>query len=143
MIDAAFLAPRWATRGGDPFEVRQRNRIDPRAFTDFAVAIQRRYSGRFALPRARDPLPRVAVFHVPEAGRGRALTRAWLGSEADVSVYMDIDLSTGLEALPPLIDAIATGRADIASGTRLGPLRSQQSKKPAPAMLLAGRAELG
>ena len=61
------------------------------------------------------------VFHVPEAGRGRALTQAWLGSDADVSAYMDIDLSTGLESLPPLIDAIATGRADVASGTRLGP----------------------
>ena len=70
--------------------------------------------------RLAHELPRVEVFHVPEAGRGRALSRAWFSSDADVSVYMDIDLSTGLEALPPLIDAIATGRADVASGTRLG-----------------------
>ena len=61
------------------------------------------------------------MFHVPEAGRGRALTRAWLNSDADVLAYMDIDLSTGLESLPPLLDAVATGRADVASGTRLGP----------------------
>jgi glycosyltransferase involved in cell wall biosynthesis len=66
-------------------------------------------------------LPHVSVFHVPEAGRGRALTRAWLNSDADVAAYMDIDLSTGLESLPPLLDAVATGRADIVSGTRLGP----------------------
>jgi len=70
--------------------------------------------------RLAHELPRVEGFHGPDAGRGRALTRAWLSSNADVSVYMDIDLSTGLEALPPLIDAIATGRADVASGTRLG-----------------------
>src|SRR5436190_761978 len=66
-------------------------------------------------------LPRVSVLHVPEAGRGRALTRAWLSSDADVLAYMDIDLSTGLESLPPLLDAVATGRADAASGARLGP----------------------
>src|SRR5215213_9544251 len=65
-------------------------------------------------------LPRVAVVHVPEAGRGRALTRAWISSNADVLAYMDIDLSTSLQSLPPLLDVVATGRADVASGTRLG-----------------------
>src|SRR6185503_12838492 len=66
-------------------------------------------------------LLRVSILHVPEAGRGRALTRAWLNSDAEVLAYMDIDLSTGLESLPPLLDAVATGRADVACGTRLGP----------------------
>ena len=63
MIDAAFFAPRWATSGPDQFGPRPRYRIDRRAFADFAVAIARRYSGRFATsPRARTALPRVSLF---------------------------------------------------------------------------------
>jgi hypothetical protein len=62
MVDAAFFAPRWATRGGDSFEIRPRNRIVARDFADFAVAIARRYSGRFAAsPRDRAALPKVSV----------------------------------------------------------------------------------
>ncbi len=64
-------------------------------------------------------LSNVAAMHVPEAGRGRALTGAWLASEADILAYMDIDLSTDLEAFPRLVNAIADGRYDIAAGTRL------------------------
>src|SRR5688572_17406200 len=51
-------------------------------------------------------LPSVGAMHVPEAGRGRALTRAWLASDADVVAYMDIDLSTDLEAFPRLVNAV-------------------------------------
>src|SRR3954453_13883527 len=40
--------------------------------------------------------------HIPEAGRGRALSLAWLASDADVLAYMDIDLSTDLGAFPRL-----------------------------------------
>lgn len=62
MIDVAFFAPRWATTGHSRAESRPRNRIDPRAFTDFAVAIAQRYSGRFAAtPRAPHPLPKVEL----------------------------------------------------------------------------------
>jgi glycosyltransferase involved in cell wall biosynthesis len=65
-------------------------------------------------------LSNVVAMHVPEAGRGRALTGAWLASEADVLAYMDIDLSTDLEAFPRMVNSIAEGRYDIAAGTRLG-----------------------
>jgi len=61
----------------------------------------------------------VAVVHLPQKGRGRALRAAWLGSEADVLVYMDVDLSTELSALPPLVDAIAVEGYDVAIGSRL------------------------
>ncbi|HZQ37253.1 MAG TPA: glycosyltransferase, partial [Dehalococcoidia bacterium] len=37
--------------------------------------------------------PRVRVLHLPEKGRGRALKTAWLGSDADILSYMDVDLS--------------------------------------------------
>jgi glycosyltransferase involved in cell wall biosynthesis len=66
-------------------------------------------------------LPGVATTHVAEAGRGRALTRAWLESQAGVVAYMDVDLSTDLEALPRLISAIADRGYDLAAGDRLGP----------------------
>ena len=58
--------------------------------------------------------------HIPEAGRGRALTRAWLASDADVLAYMDIDLSTDLDAFPTLVSAVAEQGYDVAAGTRLG-----------------------
>ena len=66
-------------------------------------------------------LPSVIASHVPEAGRGRALTHAWLDSNADVQAYMDIDLSTDLEALPRLISAVCDQGYDVAAGSRLGP----------------------
>ena len=65
-------------------------------------------------------LPNVMAMHIPEAGRGRALTRAWLASEADILTYMDIDLSTDLDAFPKLVSAIADQGFDVAAGTRLG-----------------------
>jgi glycosyltransferase involved in cell wall biosynthesis len=64
-------------------------------------------------------LPGVQADHIPEAGRGRALSRTWLASEADVVAYMDVDLSTGLEAFPRLLTPILEGRADLAAGSRL------------------------
>lgn len=61
----------------------------------------------------------VAVLHLPEKGRGRALRLAWADTQADIRTYMDIDLSTGLEAFPELVRAIRDDGYDIAVGTRL------------------------
>ena len=61
----------------------------------------------------------VAVVHLPQKGRGRALRAAWLGSDAEVLTYMDVDLSTDLSALPPLVDGIAAEGYDVAIGSRL------------------------
>ena len=61
----------------------------------------------------------VRVMHIPEAGRGRALSRAWLAGEADVLAYMDIDLSTDLSAFPRLVSALTDGGHDVAAGSRL------------------------
>jgi glycosyltransferase involved in cell wall biosynthesis len=66
-------------------------------------------------------LPGVVAMHIPEAGRGRALTRAWLASDAEVLTYMDIDLSTDLDAFPRMVSAIADHGYDVAAGSRLGP----------------------
>ena len=61
----------------------------------------------------------VEVFHLQQKGRGRALRAAWLRSDADAVCYMDVDLSTDLEALPHLITAVLHGGYDVAIGTRL------------------------
>ena len=52
-------------------------------------------------------------------GRGRALRKAWLESDADILSYMDVDLSTDLNAFPALVSAIAEEGYDIAIGSRL------------------------
>jgi len=62
---------------------------------------------------------RVALVHLDQKGRGRALRAAWLGSDADIVSYMDVDLSTNLEAFPKLLSAILDEGYDVAIGSRL------------------------
>ena len=63
--------------------------------------------------------PEVRVLHLDAKGRGRALRAAWSLSEASVLAYMDVDLSTDLAALWPLIAPLLTGHSDLAIGSRL------------------------
>ena len=63
----------------------------------------------------------VQFLHLTQRGRGRALRHAWLQSRAQVVCYMDVDLSTSLEHLAPLIGAIADEGYDLATGSRLLP----------------------
>ena len=63
--------------------------------------------------------PGVSPFRLEQRGRGLALRTAWLASEADIVAYMDVDLSTDLAALRPLVDAVGEGGCDIAIGSRL------------------------
>ncbi|MFB4264779.1 glycosyltransferase [Nonomuraea sp. GTA35] len=64
-------------------------------------------------------LPNVRAVHLDEKGRGRALRRVWSQSEADVVSYMDVDLSTDLDAFLPLVAPLLSGHSDLAIGTRL------------------------
>ena len=66
-------------------------------------------------------LPGVRAQRLREKGRGRAVRHAWLGSDAAVVAYMDIDLSTDLDALLPLIAPLVSGHSDVAIGSRLAP----------------------
>ena len=63
--------------------------------------------------------PGVTPFRLEQRGRGLALRTAWLASEADIVAYMDVDLSTDLAALQPLVGAVAEQEYDIAIGSRL------------------------
>lgn len=51
-------------------------------------------------------------------GRGNALKKVWLKSNSELLVYMDVDLSSDLEFLPGLVEAIEGGY-DVAIGSRL------------------------
>jgi glycosyltransferase involved in cell wall biosynthesis len=64
-------------------------------------------------------LPEVAVVHLDQQGRGRALRAVWSASTAPVLAYMDVDLSTDLAALLPLVAPLISGHSDLAIGTRL------------------------
>lgn len=64
---------------------------------------------------------RVRVVRLDRRGRGLALRESWQASEADVVVYMDVDLSTGLDALLPLVAPLLNGHSDLAIGSRLAP----------------------
>ncbi len=69
---------------------------------------------------ARDLLHVTAV-HLDRKGRGIALRTAWTATDAAVVAYMDVDLSTDLDALLPLIAPLASGHSDVAIGSRLAP----------------------
>ena len=63
----------------------------------------------------------VEVVWIPKKGRGGALKKIWLGSEADILAYMDVDLAAGLQGFPALVQAVASGEGDLAIGSRLLP----------------------
>jgi glycosyltransferase involved in cell wall biosynthesis/putative flippase GtrA len=64
-------------------------------------------------------LPQVRAVRMELPGRGRALRAIWSQSEAEVLAYMDVDLSTDLNALLPLVAPLLSGHSDVAIGTRL------------------------
>jgi putative flippase GtrA len=64
-------------------------------------------------------LPTVQAVRLERPGRGGALRAAWSASDADVYAYMDVDLSTDLNALFPLLAPLLSGHSDVAIGTRL------------------------
>jgi glycosyltransferase involved in cell wall biosynthesis len=84
--------------------------IADNASSDDTLAIARRLSYE---------LRGVEVIHLPAKGRGRALRAAWSASGAQVLCYMDVDLSTDLAALLPLVAPLLSGHSEVAIGTRL------------------------
>jgi len=84
--------------------------IADNASTDTTFEVATRLAAEF---------PSVRVMHMPEKGRGRALRAVWSTSDAAVLAYMDVDLSTDLAAVLPLIAPLISGHSDLAIGTRL------------------------
>ncbi|MEU2224351.1 bifunctional glycosyltransferase family 2/GtrA family protein [Streptomyces sp. NPDC018347] len=69
--------------------------------------------------RLEAEIPEVACFRLEQKGRGRALRAVWSASDAPVLAYMDVDLSTDLNALLPLVAPLISGHSDLAIGSRL------------------------
>lgn len=80
--------------------------------TDGTAAAAGRLTARFA---------DVSFHSLNQRGRGRALRHAWLHSTADAVCYMDVDLSTELRFLHPLVGAIVEEGYDVSTGSRLLP----------------------
>ncbi len=93
-----------------PYEYRVT--IADNASTDGTDGIARWLSAAYAEVRA---------VRLEEKGRGRALKSVWSTSDATVLAYMDVDLSTDLRALLPLVAPLISGHSDVAIGTRLAP----------------------
>jgi len=88
----------------------------------FRITVADNASTDRTLERARAleaELAEVTVVHLAEKGRGRALHAVWSASDASVLAYMDVDLSTDLAALAPLVAPLLSGHSDIAIGSRL------------------------
>ena len=64
-------------------------------------------------------LEHVRVVHSDRKGRGRALAHVWSSSDAYVLAYTDVDMSTDLDALLPMVAALVSGHSAIAIGSRL------------------------
>src|SRR5918999_2071550 len=75
-------------------------------------------------------LDRVIAPRLEIRGRRAPPRAAWLESPEDIVAYMDVDLSTGLHALLPLIAPLASGHSEVAIGSRLAPgSRTRRSLK--------------
>jgi glycosyltransferase involved in cell wall biosynthesis/putative flippase GtrA len=94
----------------DTFPHTFRITVADNASTDGTLKIAERLAREF---------PEVTVVHLDEKGRGNALRKVWLASPSPVLAYMDVDLSTDLAALPPLLAPLISGHSDLAIGTRL------------------------
>ncbi|CAN5414530.1 bifunctional glycosyltransferase family 2/GtrA family protein [soil metagenome] len=66
-------------------------------------------------------LPNTRVVEIDRKGRGLALRTAWSSSKSEIVAYMDVDLSTGVNALLPLVASIHSGHSEIGIGSRLAP----------------------
>ncbi|MFI5677006.1 glycosyltransferase [Streptomyces cellulosae] len=84
--------------------------IADNASTDTTPQVSRRLAAE---------LPEVRAFRLEQKGRGRALRTVWSASNAPILAYMDVDLSTDLNALLPLVAPLISGHSDLAIGSRL------------------------
>ena len=100
-----YLSELRAAALADPYRRQCQHRRDP---GDRRVA-------REHVERSRE----VSVLRLEQKGRGRALRAAWSQSTARVVAYMDVDLSTDLRALLPLVSPLLSGHSEVAIGTRL------------------------
>lgn len=96
---------------GDAFPYEWQILIADNASIDQTPAVSRRLEEQYP--------GEVRYVRIERKGRGYALKQVWGASTSDVMSYMDVDLSTGLDAFPPLIKAVAEDGYGVATGSRL------------------------
>jgi putative flippase GtrA len=94
----------------EAFPYRFRITVADNASTDRTLAVAQALAAQY---------DEVSVVHLDQKGRGRALRTVWSASDAPVLAYMDVDLSTDLNALLPLVAPLISGHSDLAIGSRL------------------------
>jgi putative flippase GtrA len=94
----------------EAFPYRFRITVADNASTDRTLAVAQALATQY---------DEVSVVHLDQKGRGRALGTVWSASDAPVLAYMDVDLSTDLNALLPLVAPLISGHSDLAIGSRL------------------------
>jgi len=85
------------------------NGKQPEQVMNLAKKLERKYKGK------------VAHVYTPYPGKGNGVIEAWSKRKADIHAYMDIDLSTELGALMPMLKSIEENN-DIVCGSRYHPL---------------------
>ncbi len=68
--------------------------------------------------RLAEQLQRLEFLHLDAKGRGGALYAVWQQTDAEFSIYMDVDLSTDLVAVSQTVALLREG-ADLVTGSRL------------------------
>lgn len=86
--------------------------IADNASTDKSLEISQKLAKKYS---------HISYFHLDQKGRGRAVKNVWKTIKADISIYMDVDLSTNLRNLLPLTKALSGGKYHIGIGSRLLP----------------------
>jgi glycosyltransferase involved in cell wall biosynthesis len=76
--------------------------------------------GTDAVGRRAQENRQIQFLRLEQKGRGHALMRTWTETDASFSLYMDVDLSTELEAVPKAVALLLEG-ADLVTGSRLDP----------------------
>lgn len=87
----------------------------------------------------------VSAMRLEAEGRGRAVRAAWAASEASVLAYVDVQLSTNLNAFLPLVAPLLSGHSDVAVGSRFsrnarmihGPGRESNARRYSRLLTLA------
>lgn len=60
----------------------------------------------------------VKYFRLNQKGKGMAIKKAWQEHKSDYYVFMDMDLSTDIIALPQTLNILQTNQVDIVIGSR-------------------------
>jgi len=106
----------WETVGLDPKDFFWEAVIAENGSTDRTWEVVQQEVGRW---KGAAPHVEVKGMRREQPGRGGALQEAWLGTEADIVSYMDVDLSSDLRDYPRLLAPLVRDEADLAVGSRL------------------------